>query len=65
MGEQTGGSGSRRSGLRLVLILLGAGLLVAGIWVLADNFAADYDCFQELTCHDEESRTPSATPRPR
>jgi hypothetical protein len=50
-------------GARLLLILLGTGLLIGGIWLLADNYAADYDCFHELTCHNEGSRSPSATDR--
>lgn len=63
MGEQTGASRARGGGLRLVLVLLGGAMVVAGVWLLADRYAADYDCFQELRCHDEGNRTPSAADR--
>jgi hypothetical protein len=46
-----------------VLALLGGAMIVVGVWVLADNYAAEYDCFHELTCHNEGSRSPSAADR--
>jgi hypothetical protein len=60
--EQTGSSGTRR-GLRVLLLLVGGAMMIAGVWVIADNYAADYDCFYELTCHNEGGRTPSAADR--
>jgi hypothetical protein len=58
------GAGSRTGGLgRVLLVLLGAALLAAGVWVLADRYTDDYDCFDELTCHDDGGRT--ATPADR
>jgi hypothetical protein len=63
VGEQTGAPGTRAGGLRLLLVLLGAVMIIGGVWVLADNYAADYDCVNELRCHNEGSRSPSAADR--
>jgi hypothetical protein len=53
VGEQTGGSGSRAGGLRLLLVLIGTAMIIASVWVLADSYTADYDCFNALRCHNE------------
>ena len=63
MGEQTGASSTRWGGFRLLLMLLGTVMIIGGVWVLADSYAADYDCFNELRCHNEGSRSPSAADR--
>lgn len=63
MGEAMGPAGSRGSGLRIFLLIVGAAMLAAGLWLLADNYAADYDCFRELACSNEGVNTPTAADR--
>jgi hypothetical protein len=38
-------------------------MIVTGVWLLADRYAADYDCLHELRCHADGDRTPSAADR--
>jgi hypothetical protein len=53
MGEGTSAGGV---GLRIFLVFLGAVVLAAGAWVLADNYAKDFECGTELTCHAEDGQ---------
>jgi hypothetical protein len=62
MGEGTGG-GSRGVGLRIFLVFLGAVVLTAGAWVLADNYALDFECGTEITCHPEDAQEPATIDR--
>jgi hypothetical protein len=50
--DETGAAGAR-GGLIVLLVLLGAALLAGGVWLLADGYTAEYDCFDELVCHDD------------
>ena len=62
MSDETGSAGAR-GGLVILFVLIGAGLLAAGIWTLADRYSADYDCFDELTCHDDGGLAPTPADR--
>lgn len=49
--------------LRWFPLLLGGAMIVIGVGLLADRYAADYSCSNELRCQNAGSRTPSATDR--
>jgi hypothetical protein len=57
------GAADARGGLVLILVILGAGLMAAGVWILADRYSADYDCLNELTCHDDGGLSPTPADR--
>jgi hypothetical protein len=61
--DEAAAPASTRGALRLLLALAGGALLIAGVWVVADNYNADYDCRREIRCHDEANRSPTAMDR--
>jgi len=61
--EQSGTASTRWRRVRLLLLIVGAVLLIAGVRELADNYTAEYDCIHQLQCHNDAGRTPTALDR--